>query len=447
MLVALELIAFLSVPSVLLHRRGRPTAALSWLLALVALPGLGIVLWWAFGRTRIEKRRRKTAAKRQAFADLRGGYRRDRPAPFGPLFPKRAFGDGVFTSDSNDVVLLPDGRVFFDAFEAALREAKHTIHIVVFIFKNDTTGERIWRLLEERAQAGVKVRVLVDGFGTSHHSWFRKRAQKSGILLSVFSPERLRPFYAPRVNFVNHRKIAIIDHELAFTGGMNIGAEYEHEWRDVGIQVRGPAVGALEYVFFEDWYFATDEALDAKDPICPVKKGLPIATIASGPDSEPWIHDAYFMFITRAQKRVWIATPYFIPGTPILEALRTAAGRGVDVRVVVPGRSDVNFVAWASRSYYRPLVDAGVQIYEYQEAMLHAKAALFDDDLLSIGTANIDSRSFRLSFEVSCFLESADIAQALEGWVANLIDHSEVVTAEELKKNVGPSRRIPRPPF
>jgi cardiolipin synthase A/B len=429
-----ELVALLSVPSVLLHRRGRPSAALSWLLALFALPALGTFLWWAFGRTRIEKRRRTTAAKRREFAELRGNFGRPGATPFDRLFPERAFGDGVFTSACNRVSLLADGPAFFSAVEARIRAARHSIHITVYIFRNDATGQRIWQLLEERSRAGVKVRVLVDGFGTGRSGWLVERAAATGIQLAVFLPERFRPFYAPRVNFVNHRKIVVIDNEVAFTGGMNFAAEYAGTWRDLMIQVQGPSVGALEYVFFEDWYFATSEVLEAPPLSCESTLGLAVATIASGPDSEPWILDAYFIFITQATTRVWIATPYFIPSPPVVEALRTAAGRGVDVRVIVPARSDVSVVAWAARSYYRNLLEAGVQIFEYQGPMLHAKALVQDERLLSVGTANIDSRSFRLSFEVSCFVESEALCQDLSLWLTGLMDDSTSVTLSDLEQ-------------
>jgi cardiolipin synthase A/B len=430
----LELIALLSVPSVLLNRRGRPSAALSWLLALFALPALGSLLWWAFGRTRIEKRRRKSAAKRQAFSEIRGGFGSAGSTTFDKFFPERAFGDGISTSACNEVTLLRDGPKFFEALEAHIRGARSSIHVVVYIFRNDETGMRIWQLLEMRAREGIRVRILVDGFGTARNAWLKARAQAAGIDVSVFLPERFRPFYAPRVNFVNHRKIVVIDHEVAFTGGMNVANEYEESWRDVMIQVRGPAVSALEHIFFEDWYFATSEILDAPSQPCEVKPGLAVATIASGPDSEPWILDAYFLAITQAKTRVWITTPYFIPSPPIIEALRTAAGRRVDVRVIVPSRSDVTIVAWAARSYYRPLLEAGVRIYEYQGPMLHAKAALFDERLLSVGTANIDSRSFRLSFEVCCFIESEALSQDLELWLSDLIANSAVISEREMER-------------
>jgi cardiolipin synthase A/B len=433
-LALVQLLGLVSAPSVLLNRRGRPTAALAWLFALFALPGLGSLLWWALGRTRIEKRRRKSAAKRQAFVEARGTPGRAGVTLFDRLFPERAFGEGVFTSDDNEVRLLTDGPAFFSTLEATLAAARHSIYLNFYIFREDDTGQRILRLLEEKAREGVTVRLLVDGFGTGRAKSIRARLERAGGEFAVFLPSRFRPFYAPRVNFVNHRKIVVVDHEVAFTGGMNIGREYERVWRDVMIELRGPAVNALEHVFFEDWYFATDCILEDPGASGETQNGIAVATIASGPDSEPWILDAYFMLIAGAKERVWVVTPYFIPGAPMTEALRTAAGRGVDVRIVVPERSDVSVVAWASRSYYRVLVDAGVKIYEYQGPMLHAKALLIDRSLLSVGTANIDSRSFRLAFEVSCFIECPTLAAELAAWVESLWENTSPVDAQALDR-------------
>ncbi len=202
---------------------------------------------------------------------------------------------------------------------------------------------------------------------------------------------------------------------------MNIAREYEHAWRDLMLEIRGPAARSLHHVFLDDWYFATDETLAEPDTAAALPGGSDLAVVASGPDTEPWIHDAYFLAITRAQRRVTLVTPYFIPSQALVTALRTAAGRGVDVRVILPSVSDVTLVKWASRSYYRHLVQAGVRIFEYQGPMLHAKALVQDDDLLSVGTANVDSRSFGLSFEVSCFIDSAEMNRELSVWIADIL--------------------------
>ncbi len=441
----LVLMALLTVPSVLLRRRGRPAAALSWLLALFALPGLGVLAWWAFGRTHLERKKRRRARKHLAFAQARAVPGLQRGTIFDRQMPRRAQGECVFPSRGNHMRLLLDGPDAYAAMEEAIASARSTVHIAMYIWQNDTTGRRIRDLLVERARAGVQVRVLVDGFGSSG---FVRRLGKplldAGARVAVFLPSRFTPFDSPRTNFVNHRKILVVDGAVAFTGGMNVGDEYALRWRDAMVRLEGPAVLDLQHVFLDDWYFATDELVEEdseQDPELLLARAAPspphtveLAIIASGPDSEAWIHDAYFLSLTQAKERIWIATPYFIPGPAILAALRTAAGRGVDVRIVVPAESDVALVTWASRSFYRMLLHAGVRIFEYGGTMLHGKALITDHLIGSVGTANIDSRSFRLSFEVGCFFASREPNERLAAWIESLCDSATEVTLEAIAR-------------
>lgn len=433
----LVLVALLTVPSVLLRRRGRPAAALSWLLALFALPGFGVLAWWAFGRTHLERKKRRRARKHRAFAQARAVPGLQRGTIFDRQMPRRAQGECVFPSRGNRMRLLLDGPDAYAAMEEAIAGARSTIHIAMYIWQNDTTGRRIRDLLVERARAGVQVRVLVDGFGSRG---FMRRLGKplleAGARVAVFLPSRFTPFDSPRTNFVNHRKILVVDGAVAFTGGMNVGDEYAQRWRDAMVRLEGPAVLDLQHVFLDDWYFATDELVedDPEPELLAHAGGIDLAIIASGPDSEAWIHDAYFLSLTQAKERIWIATPYFIPGPAILAALRTAAGRGVDVRIVVPAESDVVLVTWASRSFYRMLLHAGVRIFEYGGTMLHGKALVTDHLIGSVGTANIDSRSFRLSFEVGCFFASREPNERLAAWIESLCDAATEVTLEAIAR-------------
>ncbi len=431
--VAFELLALCTVPSVLLRRRGRPTAALAWIFALFALPALGGLAWWAFGRTNLERKKRRRAKKKRDFTEKRGAPAVAKDTIFARQMPERAHGDCVFASHGNQVELLLDGPNAFPVLEAAIASATRSIHVEYYIWENDDVGRRLRDHLVERAHAGVAVRVLVDGFGTRNARWLTEPLRQAGAKVGIFLPSHFTPFRAPRFNFVNHRKVVVVDGAVAFTGGMNIGNAYATDWRDTMVRIEGPAVRALDHVFLDDWYFATDELIDDERSGPPSANGIEVAVVASGPDSEAWIHDAYFIALTQAKRRIWIATPYFIPGPAILAALRTAAGRGVDVRILVPSTSDVTIVKWASRSYYRGLTEAGVHIFEYQ-GMVHAKALLTDDDIACIGTANIDSRSFRLSFEVGCFLASAELNEKLASWHASLVQDSVAVTTRSLER-------------
>lgn len=433
--MAAEALALASVPSVLLRRRGRPTAALAWLLALFALPALGGILWWAFGRTRLERKRRRRVRKAQEFNRMKDGPVTRRGTVFDNLIPARALGTCVFPSGGNEVKLLIDGPQAFPEMEEAIRGAKHSINALFYIWHTDTTGHRIRDMMIEKARSGVQVRVLVDAFGSDSFTGdFVEPLLEAGAKVARFFPSAFDKLGTPRFNFRNHRKILVIDSNLAFTGGMNIGDEYATEWRDLMVRLRGPVVAGLEYVFLDDWYFATEESIDDQ-PAPDQGRALgstDIAVVASGPDSEHWIHDAYFTALVRAERRIWIATPYFIPTAALMAALRTVAGRGVEVSIVVPEVTDVLLVKWAARSYYKDLLDAGVRVLEYQGRMLHAKALLVDDDRVSVGTANLDTRSFRLSFEVGCFFASADLNQQLWQWFKELERDSKEITADEL---------------
>ena len=303
---------------------------------------------------------------------------------------------------------------------------------------------------------------------------------------------RLWTLRRPSFNFRNHRKILIIDHRIAFTGGMNVGDEYSKQWLDAHVLIRGSSISALEDVMLDDWYYSTKAYVPASDsprdkqpggsesnqdsedtrtsnissdehtperhentaPLSRPLSKIPTQAInsedtqknqgiltnrttilASGPDSpQPWIHDAYFRIMAAAKRRLWIMTPYFIPSESITTALRTAAGRGVDVRILVPEKSDLRIVSWASRAYYPDLVAAGVNIYEYEPSMLHAKVLIADASTSSIGTANLDPRSFRLNFEVACIFESREVNAQIEKWYLEQLAHAHLIDQSTLKK-------------
>ena len=431
--LASELLALLTIPSVLLQRQGRPRAALSWLLALFALPALGVLLWWALGRTSLQRKRRRRAESTREFMERYGPPHSEPGTPFEGLLPPRALGDSMFPSTGNRVDLLLDGATAFPALEAAVRGARRTLHVVFYIFRDDATGRRFRDLLAEKAREGVTVRVLVDAWGTPRFTGkFSDPLRAAGARVAAFLPSRFQPLLAPRLNFVNHRKAVVVDEEIALVGGMNIGDEYAHRWRDVMVRIEGPAASALDHVFLDDWYFTSDDDVGHREHGTRGFDGpVACAVVASGPDRESYLHDAYFNLFTGAQGRVWIVTPYFIPTDALLTALLTAAGRGVDVRIVVPETSDVVVAKLAARSYYTELLAAGVRIFEYEGAMLHAKAILVDDDISAIGSANVDTRSFRLSFEVGCVFKSQPLAKRLSDWYGSLLEGSHAVTLAE----------------
>jgi cardiolipin synthase A/B len=429
-------LALSTMPSVLLRRRGNPRAALTWLLALFALPLVGVFFWWAFGRTRIERKVRRRSRSARQFVRQRGLPHSESGTPFVGMIPPRAIGDSVFPTGGNRVVPCIDGVQAFPAMMAAIRGAQRQIHVIFYIWQDDDVGRRMRDLLAERARQGVTVRVLVDAWGTPKFiKSFSRPLREAGAHVAAFLPSRWYPLRAPRLNFANHRKIVVVDERIAFTGGMNIGDQYERTWRDLMIQIEGPAVHALEHVFLDDWHFATRENVHHREYGRPPSAGsVACAVIASGPDRGHWIHDAHFIAFTRAARRIWIATPYFIPTQALAAALRTAADRGVDVRILLPSRSDVPLVAWASRSFYPDLLESGVRIFEYLDGMMHAKAFVVDDLLTCVGSANVDNRSFRLNFEIGCLLHDEATTAALSAWFEELTESSTEVTLAAIEK-------------
>jgi cardiolipin synthase len=435
-----ELLALMTIPSVLLRRQGQPRAALSWLLAMFAIPALGVIAWWAIGRTRIERKRRKLAESKRETAERRGTPHSEVGTPFDGILPPRALGDSIFATSGNAVDLLFEGPIFFLALHEVIGRAKKTIHLQFYIFKNDATGQALRALLVQKAREGVVVRVLVDGWGTPWFTGsFSEPLRAAGAHVAAFLPSRFRSLLAPRLNFTNHRKVVIIDEATAFVGGMNVGDEYATEWRDVMVKISGPAVRALDHVFIEDWDFASNEDVTHREFDRPPPQGsAACAVISSGPDRDSYIHDAFFTLFAHAEQRVWIVTPYFIPSDAIGTALRTAADHGVDVRIIIPSKSDVAIVKHAARSYYLELLKGGVRIYEYEGPMLHAKAIVIDWETSVVGSANVDTRSFKLSFEVSCVFRDEATCAKISTWCEDLLAHSHQVTIEEcLNRSTG----------
>ena len=229
-------------------------------------------------------------------------------------------------------------------------------------------------------------------------------------------------------------KIVIIDDTIGFTGGANIGNDYSKRWHDLMLRLEGPSVASLNHHFLEDWYFATDEFIEPSSPFEKHKRteGSCVMTVASGPSTEGWIHDAFFSAINRAKERLWLTTPYLIPTDPLRQAIRSAAGRGVDVRIIIPETSDVWIANWAARPYFRPLLRDRVRLYRCP-TMVHAKS-LIVDDFACVGSANLDNRSMELSCEVCCFLDDDAIVRELSQWQQTLMAKSEEVSEESLEE-------------
>ena len=411
---------------IVLQKR-EPVATLSWLLGLALLPYLGFLVYHVFGPQKIHRQRLRRARNR---GTLGRGEESPTHADARELGKLGRATTGLAPTTASDVRLLVDGAAKYAALLEDVRAARVHVHLEYYIYEPDATGARLRDALVERARAGVKVRLLLDAVGSSGARRFFAALVEAGGEVAWFHPMRFgRVWQRPWTNLRTHRKIVVIDGCIAYTGGMNVSDEQDESmhadaYRDLHLRLQGDAVRVLQLVFAEDWAYATD----SRDFLSEVSKQTPACgpgTIAaqvltSGPDS-PWeaIHRLHVSAIHAAKARVWMTTPYFVPGEAALMALTSAALAGIDVRLLVPRMSDSRLVTLAARSYFGQLLVAGVKVYEYGPRMLHSKSLLVDDALVIVGSANFDHRSFRLNFEVSMLFDdptvAAQLAAVIEG--------------------------------
>jgi cardiolipin synthase len=408
---------------IVLQKR-EPAATLSWLVSLAALPYLGFVIYYLFGPQRIDRQRLRRVRARARLPVLPPGFA---PSPEAIELARVAQSTtGLPPTSATRATLLVDGGAKYAALLADIAQARQHVHLEYYIFHADTTGIALRDALVARARAGVQVRLLLDavGSGRTPRRFFRELLDAGGEV-AWFHPMRLgRIWRRPWVNLRSHRKLVVIDGAVAYTGGINVTDEEDERlradaYRDLHLRVEGPVVASLQLVFVEDWAYATGAVPVALPPPSTQHGAVPVQVLVSGPDSS-WeaIHRLHVGAIHSASRRVWLVTPYFVPGEAARMALTSAALGGLDVRLVVPRRSDSRLVTLAARSYFDELLAAGVRVYEYGPRLLHTKALLCDDDLAIVGSANFDHRSFRLNFELSLLLRDAGLCAEL----AALID-------------------------
>jgi cardiolipin synthase len=407
-----------------------PAATLGWLVTLGALPYVGFIIYYFFGPLKLKRRRLRRLAAQRALA----WYTRVTPTN-AFSFPDNALlhlfklgmnASGLPPGTCQTAQILVDGSETFAAIFDEIRNAKEHINLEYYIVDPDRTGTALRDLLIEKAREGVAVRLLVDGFGSKRlDADFLKPLIDAGAKVAVFHPVRFPAFRftvfraRPVINLRNHRKIVIVDHWVGFTGGINITDEENdnfnlHAFHDCHLKITGEAVRSLQQIFWEDWYYVTGEEPPEPPPGVPHVGKHIVHVLSSGPDTE-WapIKRVYLAAISAAQTRLWLTTPYFVPDEASLSALTNAALRGVDVRILVPRKSNSPLATLAARSYFDELTRAGVIIYEYGDGMLHSKTMLMDDNIAFIGTVNFDQRSFLLNFEVCAMVHGDEIARQL----------------------------------
>jgi cardiolipin synthase len=418
---------------VVLRRPREPRAMLVWILALLLLPFVGLILFVLTGEPKMERTRRRRSRRRKRMRRSLPRAERSgqvRPHPWSErlhpdsidLMTLATRVSGQEPTTGNEVTIYYEDEQNFNAIMEAVANARHHVHLEYYIFQPDDTGQTLRDLLVKKAAEGVEVRLLVDYIGC--WNWpraFRRSFIKGGVKLKFFLP--VVPWHGRwRVNFRNHRKIAVVDGVIGFAGSQNIGDEYRGRlakygpWRDTHMRLTGPAVQQLQEIFVEDWHYTTRRELtgEAYFPDPPEAGGQTVQVIASGPDSNAGImHHLLLSAVAGARKSVAVLTPYFAPDMTMIVALQSAAYRGIRVQLLIPSCSNYLMTLWAGRSFYQELSEAGVEIYEYDRAMLHSKVMIVDDAWAMVGSANMDQRSFRINFEVTTILYDNALADDL----------------------------------
>ncbi|GIP63749.1 major cardiolipin synthase ClsA [Virgibacillus pantothenticus] len=420
--------------SIIFLERKDPTSTWAWLMVLLFIPILGFILYLIFGKP-ISKRRiftwdtkSRLGVKASVQSQLRAleegtfEFKNNEIAEYEDLFYLHLRNDDAIFTHDNEVEIYTDGTEKFEALMRDLEKAKDHIHLLYYIIRSDQLGQRIADILIKKAEEGLEVRVLFDDMGSrSLKRKYVKRLRKAGVEVEAFFPPKI-PKINFKINYRNHRKLAIIDGKIGYIGGFNIGDEYLGKnkkfgyWRDTHLRIYGDAVRQMQTRFILDWNQASrndilyEDRYYSADPVGDV--GVQI--VSSGPDSE-WeqIKNGYIKMIMTAKEYVYIQTPYFIPDESLRDALRIASLSGVNVRIMIPNKPDHPFVYWATLSYIGDLLEAGAEVFIYQNGFLHAKTIVVDGKIASVGTANIDVRSFRLNFEVNAFLYDRELTQQL----------------------------------
>ncbi|MBU9723025.1 MULTISPECIES: cardiolipin synthase [Bacillaceae] len=425
----------------------------AWLLILFFIPVLGFIIYLFLGQnlTRrkmfhwedIEKIGIEDAINMQMEKMKDPSFSHDDPAiqRYNDLIYMHLVNNDALLSMDNEITVFSDGKEKFNTLLEDIRQAKEFIHIQTYIFRNDNLGKKIIQALTEKAKSGVKVRVLYDELGS------RKLRRKNfndlvahGGEIGVFFPSKLALINL-RLNYRNHRKLINIDGQIGYIGGFNIGDEYLGlkekfgYWRDTHLRIQGPVVDAIQTRFILDWNHASKQHyIGYEKSYFPDKKTYGTAAVqivSSGPDSE-WeqIKNGYIKMIMSAKKSIYIQTPYFIPDLSLLNALQIAALSGKDVRLMIPNKPDHPFIYWATLSHVANLLKAGAKVYIYENGFIHSKTIVIDQEINSVGTANIDIRSFKLNFEVNAFIYDTVVSKKLVEDFERDMEKSTLLTQE-----------------
>lgn len=416
-----------SIAVVLLENKN-PVRTVAWVLLLLFLPYFGLLLYVVFGRSFKRQSRLTRKMRMQMVNDIELALQHRNEGQNNPLLEQhstltrllsRTAHAPVFAN--NNVDIYTDGKKLLDDILADIEHAKHHIHAEYYIIESDETGEAFKNALIKKAKEGIEVRLIYDDLG----SWHLKRStinemRKAGIKLRTFFKIRF-PYFTTKLNYRNHRKIVVVDGHIGYLGGFNVADRYTKGldwgiWRDTHIRIEGNGVIGLQSIFQTDWLYMSKKFFSGNKyfPVSSKESNTCLQIVGSGPDRD-WetIMQGYLHAIMHAKKNVYIQTPYFLPNESIANAIEMAALRGVDVRLMIPFRSDERIAFEASLSYMKNILKSGVKVLQYHKGFIHSKTMVIDDELSIVGTANMDLRSFEQNFEVSAFIYDKQKAEEL----------------------------------
>lgn len=423
----------------------RPSKTLAWLLAIFTIPVAGALLYILFGRNR--RKSKMFSQKHQTAPNDQFKNEDCRPE----ISANKEKITSLISNTSkcpvtcyNHLELLKDGRNTFESIFNALEEAKEHIHLQYYIFEDGLLADKLLEVFERKVAENVTIRLLYDGIGSySLSKKYLKKLKGIGVETAQFLPFKFGRFLSS-LNYRNHRKIIVIDNKIGFTGGINISDKYLKgdpalgKWHDTHLKIEGEAVDFLNRTFVTDWFLASVKKVDLNTLKIyrTQKKYTSLQIVPSSPDDDfDVMEQVYFSIINSAEKYLYIVNPYIIPNHAILQALITAALSGVDVKILMSSSTDIKLVDWCVRAYFESYLKAGIKIYLYEEGFLHSKVMLCDDEIASIGTANLDNRSLQQNYEAQVFVYDNELCRKMKSDFLSDCDKSTLLSDYEKFKS------------
>jgi cardiolipin synthase len=426
LIAGLYIVTIIGTVAVVISENRNPLRALTWIVVLVFVPVGGLLFYIFLGRDYRKQRMISRRSLKKLFRFSRSHH--TSPASLHLAAASREEVNLLYNIcgsklySGNDITVYTHGADFFEALIDEINRAERFIHLEFYIFQDDMLGHRVREALMCKAREGVEVRLIYDDVGSwSVKADFYREMRRAGIAVSGFLEVRF-PQLANKINYRNHRKIVVVDGRVGFIGGMNIADRYRDgvawgTWRDTQIRIAGPAVAGLQTAFSVDWYFTDKQLLwdDRYFPTVEMQGDVAMQIATSGPIGE-WrgLMLAIVKAIAMARQYVYIQTPYFLPTETLLTAMQSAALAGVDVRLMIPERADSRLIQIGNHSYVRQMLKAGVKVYFYKAGFLHAKMVAVDDELCTVGSTNMDFRSFEHNFEANAFIYDAAMTRRLK---------------------------------